>query len=121
MSSRSERKHNPDDPKTWNLKIALFEGTDAIVATTEAIRRLGAKQIALGWLEKDCEERWPDQYITAWCKVRYTIQAGIKLGRYFDYVEVVCEKGTAVDSPAKAIMTAMAEIIKKHGGNVTIA
>lgn len=104
----------------WDLNLAVFEDTDGVVAMIEAIRRYGARDVTFGYVEEDANERWPEQPITAYAHVKYRIKKGYELGRYFDREEVVCERGSEFDFPAKALNEALARVVRKLGGNVVL-
>lgn len=109
-----------DNASKWDLDKAIFSDSLGTVACCEALRRYGAADVTIGYVEKDAEERWPEQYVTAFAKVKWRVSAGLKLGRYTDYEEVRCEIGTEIDRTDYALNEAVARIIRKLGGNVTI-
>lgn len=110
-----------DKVQDWDLNLAIFRGTDGIVALIETLRRSGARDVEFGYKEEDADDMWPDRPITAYARARYPVTKGIFAGRNLAYrEEVECKIGGEFDRPDIAINEALARIVRKLGGNVVM-
>lgn len=109
-----------DEARQMDMNKAVVNGYDSVtVVLLAALEKAGARDVKFGYREEDAEELWPEKPITAYCDVAWNVKTGYDLGEMHTVEEVIAERGTTIDNPGKAIIEAMARVVRFAGGKVT--
>ena len=104
-----------------DMNKAVVSGYDSVTTVLlAALDRAGAKKVRFGYREEDADDLWPEKPITAYCEVFWRVKTGYDLGEMRTVEEVIAERGTVVDNPGKAIVEALARVVRFAGGKVTM-
>ena len=103
-----------------DLDKAIINGYESVTKVLlVSLDKAGARHVDFGFREKDFNDRWPKQPITAYVEVKWRVRTGYELGEMHTTEEVLVEAGTEIDDPWKGILESMARIVRLAGGKVT--
>lgn len=113
-----------NDPRTWDLNKAVFDGNDTLKALIEALRRGGARTIEVGYRETPHgKEPRPKEETIWYCQV-VLIEAHplrVDLGQTRKLTgEWFANRAPDYKTHGEAMHEAIAEVIRALGGKVTI-
>lgn len=107
-----------DDPRKWDLDMAVFQNEKGTVALVEALRRYGAMSVEFGyvWPEGDFSDPVPGADLTWFAEAVFKGPLGLPVARR----EEVVGGPTSGKPHDHACHEALAQLVRDCGGKVQL-